>query len=188
MFMNFKDLNIIKYFTRSKNASTNTTTNTTTNTKDGLHNLSEIDTTSEKIITWNDTVPFTFPLTNGYVIKVYDGDTITIASKLPFVNSPLYRFPVRLNGIDSPEIKGKTDDEKTAAIIAREELKKLILNKEIILKNVQNEKYGRVLADVYIGELHVNNWMIQQGYAVKYDGGTKTTPESWLYYQMTFKK
>ena len=66
-------------------------------------------------ITWQDTVEFTFPIEGGRVIKVYDGDTITIASKLPFDNSPLYRLSVRLNGIDTPEIKGKTDDEKIAA-------------------------------------------------------------------------
>lgn len=184
--MNFKDFNIIKYFTRSKNTIPATSVETTANDKDILCKLSEINTTSEKIITWNDTVQFTFPITTGYVIKVYDGDTITIASKLPFVNSPLYRFPVRLNGIDSPEIKGKTEDEKTAAIVSREELKKLILNKEIRLENIQNEKYGRILADVYIGDLHVNEWMIHNGYAVKYDGGTKTTPESWLEYQKLF--
>ena len=66
-------------------------------------------------IKWEDTVEFTFPIQGGRVIKVYDGDTITIASKLPFVESPLYRLSVRLNGIDTPEIKGKTEDEKTAA-------------------------------------------------------------------------
>ena len=64
------------------------------------------------IIELKDTVPFTFPIENGQVIKVYDGDTITIASKLPYDASPLYRLSVRLNGIDTPEIKGKNDDEK----------------------------------------------------------------------------
>ena len=55
---------------------------------------------------WKDTIPFIPPISGGVVIKVYDGDTITIASKLPYKKSPLYRFSVRLNGIDSPEIKG----------------------------------------------------------------------------------
>ena len=41
-------------------------------------------------IKWADTVEFTFPIQGGRVIKVYDGDTITIASKLPFNDSPLY--------------------------------------------------------------------------------------------------
>jgi endonuclease YncB( thermonuclease family) len=66
-------------------------------------------------ITWNETIPFKVPITEGYVLKVYDGDTITIASKLPFENSPIYRFSVRLAGIDTPEIKGKTEKEKHMA-------------------------------------------------------------------------
>ena len=136
-------------------------------------------------IEWKDTIEFTFPIEGGRVIKVYDGDTITIASKLPFINSPLYRLSVRLNGIDTPEIRGKTEDEKTAAKNVKDELSKLILNKRVSLKNIQTEKYGRILADVYIGELHINQWLITEKYAVKYDGGTKKSPESWLKYIST---
>ena len=136
-------------------------------------------------ITWQDTVEFTFPIEGGRVIKVYDGDTITIAAKLPFDNSPLYRLSVRLNGIDTPEIKGKTDDEKIAAKQVKDALSILILNKRVSLKNIQTEKYGRILADVYIGELHINKWLITEKYAVKYDGGTKKSPESWLKYRIT---
>lgn len=134
------------------------------------------------IIKWEDTVEFTFPITCGRVIKVYDGDTITIASKLPFNDSPLYRLSVRFNGIDTPEIKGKTEDEKNAAKSARDALSNLILNKVVILKNIQSEKYGRILAEVYLDEVCLNEWMIQQRYAIKYDGGTKKTPTSWVAY------
>jgi endonuclease YncB( thermonuclease family) len=116
---------------------------------------------------------------------VYDGDTITIASKLPFVESPLYRLSVRLNGIDTPEIKGKTEDEKLAAKLTRDALAGLILNKYVTLKNIQTEKYGRILADVYFGELHVNELLIKEKYAVKYDGGTKKSPTSWLKYHVS---
>jgi endonuclease YncB( thermonuclease family) len=136
-------------------------------------------------IKWEDTVEFTFPIEGGRVIKVYDGDTITIASKLPFVESPLYRLSVRLNGIDTPEIKGKTEDEKLAAKLTRDALAGLILNKYVTLKNIQTEKYGRILADVYFGELHVNEWLIKEKYAVKYDGGTKKSPTSWLKYHVS---
>ena len=136
-------------------------------------------------IKWEDTIEFTFPIKGGRVIKVYDGDTITIASKLPFDNSPLYRLSVRLNGIDAPEIKGKTDDEKIASKQVKDALSNLILNKYVTLKNIQSEKYGRILADVYIGDLHVNEWLIKEKYAVKYDGGTKKTPVSWLKYMVT---
>lgn len=134
------------------------------------------------MIEWKDTVPFVFPIQGGQVIKVYDGDTITIASKMPYPESPLYRFSVRLNGIDTPEIKGKNEDEKEIAKKARNELTTLIMNKEVTLKNVQSEKYGRILAEVYLGDICLNDWLIEKKFAVKYDGGTKQIPESWKTY------
>ncbi len=138
-----------------------------------------------RIIKWEDTTPFTMPITGGHVIKVYDGDSITIAAYLPIEKSPLFRFSVRLNGIDTPEIKGKNEDEKAAAKDARDALSNLILHKEVILKNVGTEKYGRILADVYLGDLCINDWLIKENYAVKYDGGTKISPTSWLKYRLT---
>ena len=136
-------------------------------------------------ITWKDTIPFVFPVTYAYVIKVYDGDTITIASKLPYKDSPLYRVSVRLNGIDTPEIKGKTDEEKTLAKQAQVALSDLILNKNVKLINCKTEKYGRLLADVYIDDLYVNEWLLKNRYAIKYDGGTKIIPKSWLMFHLT---
>ncbi len=138
-------------------------------------------------IKWEDTIEFTFPITGGRVIKVYDADTITIASKLPYHESPMYRLSVRLNGIDTPEIKGKgvSDEEKEAAKVARDFVYNLVFNKFVKLENVQSEKYGRILADVYIGDIHLNEILINQRYAVKYDGGTKKKPTSWTKYRLT---
>ena len=87
----------------------------------------------DKEIDWKDTIEFVPPVEKGIVIKVYDGDTITIASKLPYLSSPLYRFSVRLNGIDCPEIKSKDENEKQCAQIAKKEMSDLILNKIVIL-------------------------------------------------------
>ena len=134
-------------------------------------------------IKWEDTIPFTVPIHGGKVIKVYDGDSITIAARLPFKDSLLFRFSVRLSGIDTPEMKGKNDDEKEAAKNAKKALENLILNKIITLKNIDSEKYGRILADVYLEEIHVNEWLIKERYAVRYDGGAKKTPDSWLQYK-----
>jgi endonuclease YncB( thermonuclease family) len=119
-------------------------------------------------------IPFIPPITEGDVINVYDGDTITIVSKLPYDASPLYRFSVRLAGIDCAEIKGKTEYERELAQEAKCALQKLILNKAVALKNLKTEKYGRVLADVYLGDLHVNQWLLDNKYAVQYSGGKKT--------------
>jgi len=138
-------------------------------------------------IKWEDTVEFTFPINGGRVIKVYDADTITIASKLPYDSSPMYRLSVRLNGIDTPEIKGKgiSEEEKEAAKTARDFVSNLVLNKYVKLQNVQSEKYGRILADVYIGDINLNELLLKEKYAVNYDGGTKKKPTSWLKYRLT---
>ena len=120
------------------------------------------------------------PITSGKVIKVYDGDTITIATKVPGLrNSEVYKFSIRLNGIDSPELKSNNDDEKEIAKIAQTTLYDKIFDKVVTLKNVKLEKYGRLLCDVYLKELHLNNWLLDQRLAVPYDGGTKHKPESW---------
>jgi|TARA_Y200000002_G_C22683771_1_gene665141 endonuclease YncB( thermonuclease family) len=119
------------------------------------------------------------------VIKVYDGDTITVSAKVK--GDPLspkyYKWSVRFRGIDTPEIKAKTKDEKEAAIIARDALSNKILNKKILLEDVNYDKYGRLLANVYLNTLCLNTWMLNNKYGVKYDGGTKHTPVSWIEYQ-----
>jgi len=130
-------------------------------------------------IEYKDTKSFVVPIQSGKVVKVYDGDTITIASRFPGTNGPIYRFNVRLNGIDSPEIKGATDHEKEVAKKSRDALSHIIMGKIVNLKNVSTEKYGRVLADVYLDKVNLCEWMLENGYAVKYDGGTKKRPDDW---------
>ena len=138
---------------------------------------------AKSVIQWEDTKEFTFPIHEGIVIKVYDGDTLTIAAKMPYANSPLYRFPVRLRGIDAPEIKTVNEDEKIMALEARNALATMILHKNVLLKNIGNEKYGRILADVYLEDLYINEWLLKEHYAIPYYGGTKHPPKSWLEYR-----
>jgi micrococcal nuclease len=130
-------------------------------------------------IQWKDTIPFVAPVKDAICIKVYDGDTITVASKMPWDESPIYRFSVRLNGIDTPEIKCKSESEKRIAVKARDALQEKILGKVVTLRNVTTEKYGRLLADVHYGGTHFNKWMIDKRFAVAYDGGTKKSPDNW---------
>ena len=124
-------------------------------------------------ITYKETEIFIPQIRFAKVVKVYDGDTITVAAKLPFNESPIYRFSVRLRSIDSPEIKGQSQKECELAILARDALHNLIFDKIIELRHNGKEKYGRLLADLYYKDLHINKWMVDKGYAVKYDGGKK---------------
>jgi endonuclease YncB( thermonuclease family) len=133
----------------------------------------------------NLSIPFVPQLTEGVVIKVYDGDTITIVSKLPYDTSPLYKFSVRINNIDCPEIKGSGEIEKQCAKMAKQRVSDLILGRRIELRNIGTEKYGRVLADVFIDEQDIGTLLVNERLALRYDGGTKRRPVNWLKYHET---
>ena len=140
---------------------------------------------------WKNTIEFVPLVTEGKVIKVYDCDTITIATKFPYLttlneSNIMYRFHVRLLGIDTPEMKTKNADEKSIAQLAQKTLSDLILNKNVTLKNTSLDKYGRILANVYTENgVELSSWAITSRFAVSYDGGTKKSPKSWGEYYKT---
>lgn len=140
--------------------------------------LPVLDTTNElQNIQYLDTIKFVPPITSGKVVKVYDGDTITIAAKLPYPESPVYRFSVRLRGIDTAEMKGGNAKEKEMAQESKEILSNIIMGKIVKLVDVDTEKYGRLLAYVYLDDICLNTYMLLHGHAVEYNGGKKNTDE-----------
>jgi endonuclease YncB( thermonuclease family) len=84
-----------------------------------------------KNINWENTKPFVPNIKKAKVIKVYDGDTITIASKINCMDYNYYRFSVRLANIDCPEIRTSNEIEKEYAIKVKNKLEELILNQYI---------------------------------------------------------
>lgn len=114
----------------------------------------------------------------GKVVNVYDGDSVKII--MPFDNK-LYRFTCRLEGIDTPEIRSSSELEKTFAKKVRDQLREKAMNKLVSVKCSGLDKYGRLLAIIQLDneEKTVNDWLIEEGYAFKYDGGTK---QSWAEY------
>ena len=129
-------------------------------------------------------LPFVPPVSAGRVVKVYDGDTITLAAMIPCMSDEPFKFSVRLRGIDTPEMKTKDGNEREAAVIARDALASMISGKVVELSDVSTDKYGRLLADVVMPGQHtsLSEWLIQRRHAVVYDGGTKHTPSNWLKY------
>ncbi len=109
----------------------------------------------------------------GKVTKVYDGDTVHIV--LP-VFGGMYRWTCRIEGVDTPEIKSKNESEKEKAVIARNALSELILNRLVKVKCGKLDKYGRLLVYIDHDGTDVSSWLIQNNYAYEYDGGTK---KSW---------
>ena len=129
-------------------------------------------------ITYNDTEEFIPNLSYVKVIKVYDGDTITVVSNI-FGNEKFYRFHCRLRNIDAPELKSKIPKEKELAKKSQQALSDLIMNKYITVKNLDREKWGRTLCDAYLGDINISNWMLENKYAIPYDGGKKNRPTEW---------
>jgi endonuclease YncB( thermonuclease family) len=115
-------------------------------------------------------------------VKVYDGDTITVATMMNHgaVLPVAYRFAVRIMGIDAPEMKGDTIAEKNLAVTARDALTAKILGKIIRLEILeQPEKWGRILANVYIDGENIAEWMLKNKFAIPYSGKTKVKPAEW---------
>jgi len=110
------------------------------------------------------------------VVKVYDGDTFTVeAYPWPGLEA---KASVRVNGVDTPEIRGKCEAEKLKAIEAREFVKWLVLGETVFLQNIKYGKYaGRVVADVKLkGGSSLADKIINQGLGREYHGGAR---EGW---------
>lgn len=119
-------------------------------------------------------VPFVPPITSGKVIKVYDGDTITIVSKLPYPKSLLYKFRVRLARINAPEINNHVinsninSNTNSLSLESRDFLSSMVMNKIVELKSVRTDKYGRILAEVYCDNVNMSDLLLEKGYVVAY--------------------
>ena len=100
----------------------------------------------------------------------YDGDTCTISlSDLPALFGD--HITVRLAGIDTPEIKGICEKERTLAVQAQALTQKLMVQAtRIELLEPKRDKYFRILAKVTVDGREVAKYLIAEGLAVSYTG------------------
>lgn len=92
-------------------------------------------------VTYDSAEKFVPPISYGKVVKVYDGDTITVATPLDYTRAPIYHFSVRLRGIDSPEIRGSSPEEKATAMVARDALAAKVFESDGFLAEY---RYGEI--------------------------------------------
>lgn len=107
------------------------------------------------------------------VTSIYDGDTfrVNISSYPDIIGKSV---PVRVKGIDTPELRTKCIKEKTLARIAKQLTVSILSNAKVIeLRNMQRGKYFRILADVFVDDVNLSELLIASKVAVPYDGGTK---------------
>tara|TARA_Y100000310_G_C20702423_1_gene831093 strand:+ start:10267 stop:10689 length:423 start_codon:yes stop_codon:yes gene_type:complete len=94
------------------------------------------------------------------VVKVHDGDTITVQWA-----ERSFDFPVRLLGIDAPELNAGGEASK-------QWLEQLLLDKEVdVLIDPEERvgKWGRILGTVMADGLNVNELSVSEGMSVPFD-------------------
>ena len=95
------------------------------------------------------------PVLPGVVVGVVDGDTADIRLQSGMVR-------VRLHAIDAPE----RDQPYGAA--SKQALSKLVYGKQVNVEPVEQDRYDRLVARLWLDELDVNAEMVKQGAAWVY--------------------
>lgn len=96
------------------------------------------------------------------VIRVVDGDTVRLAIDLGFRMS--WTSNCRLTGVNAPEMNEEAGRKAKAYL---ETL--LPVGKEILIKSVSLDKYGRALFDASLEDkLMLSEEMMRSGHAKKY--------------------
>lgn len=107
------------------------------------------------------------------VTSIYDGDTFRVnINSWPGIIG--HRIPIRIAGIDTPEMRGKCHFEKGLAREAKKfTVSALRSAKKIELSNIKRGKYFRIVADVLVDGKNLGETLISNGFAVSYSGRHK---------------
>mgnify|MGYP006160809427 CR=1 FL=1 len=111
-----------------------------------------------------------FVLSPDQIVSVYDGDTFKI--DLPRMH-PLFgdALSIRLFGVDTPEMRGTTEEVKALAMKAQKVTRKALAGaRKIELRNPQRGKYFRIVSEVWIDGESLADMLRASGLAKDYDG------------------
>ena len=112
------------------------------------------------------------------ILKVLDGDTVDIDLDLGF-NIILSNQRVRMAGIDTPESRTVDKEEKIRGNLSKKKLaEKLPIGSYVTIETQKSDnnddKFGRILAIFVLEDkTNLNQWMIDNNYAVLYQGENK---------------
>lgn len=104
------------------------------------------------------------------VVKVIDGDTLDVLARVWLGQTVHVR--VRLDGIDTPELRGRCEGERVRAREARSWLVSQLAGRSVALRQVRFGKYaGRVVARVELEDgQDLSTMLLRAGLARAYDG------------------
>ena len=112
------------------------------------------------------------------LVKFVDGDTVDVDIDLGF-GVWLRKQRIRLYGIDTPESRTRDKVEKVYGLAAKDFLSKMLSTGEMSIKTHKDAKgkFGRILGELFmktsIGELSVNQSLVENSHAVRYYGQSK---------------
>jgi micrococcal nuclease len=101
------------------------------------------------------------------ITNVVDGDTVDALVDLGFTVFVQIRF--RLNGIDTPELNSKVQEERKLALEAKQFVIDKCLNKKVMIQSHKTDKYGRWLADIYVDNYNLNQQLLDEQLAIPYN-------------------
>jgi micrococcal nuclease len=96
------------------------------------------------------------------VVQIVDGNTLMAKTKDDA------RLPIRLLGIDAPEVVRGKNPGQPLGKEARDYLDRQIGRKGVRLQAYGQDRYGRTLGVIWLGEINVNVLMVMMGYAEVY--------------------
>ena len=115
---------------------------------------------------------------NCKVKRVVDGDTVDVIIDLGF--DIAYASRVRLYGIDTPESRTRDKDEKARGLISKDFLKSWLDKGSVVIRTRKDKKgkFGRILGEMVVDDININELMIEEHHAVKYHGQSKDDIEA----------
>ncbi len=92
----------------------------------------------------------------GKIIHISDGDTVHL------LTDKKEKIKIRLNDIDAPESKQAFGNK------SKENLKKYIYQKNVVVEYKNKDRYGRILGTIYLNNKDINLQQVKDGYAWVY--------------------
>lgn len=104
-------------------------------------------------------------------VRVVDGDSIDILLDLGV--NVFKKVRVRLYGVDTPETFGvkRSSQEYKNGMESKAFTKSFVTNKKLVVHTIKDKtgKYGRLLAEIYVDDVCLNDELVKNGLAERKD-------------------
>ena len=101
------------------------------------------------------------------LLNVVDADTVDMLVDLGFYVGMKHRL--RLYGINAPELNSSDPTERALAVKAKQfVLDNLTIGETYVIDTYKDDKYGRLLAEIWVDGAMLNKQLLINGFAKEY--------------------